>query len=71
MKQGKEVSHEKGVATRSAPSFVLGTAKCPAKRKQGERLAGDQAPKNSNQDADALDLEEGNIAGGASVVSNK
>ena len=27
--------HEKGVAIRSAPSFALGAAKCPVKRKQG------------------------------------
>ena len=29
--------YEKGVAIRSAPSFALDVAKCPAKRKQGER----------------------------------
>ncbi len=27
--------HEKGVAIHSAPSFALGTARCTAKRKQG------------------------------------
>ena len=28
--------HEKGVAIRSAPSFALGTAKCPVKRNRGK-----------------------------------
>ena len=32
--------HEKGVAIHSAPSFALGTARCTAKRKQGNRWAG-------------------------------
>ena len=60
-------SYEKGVATRSAPSFALGAARCPAKRKQGYRWAGYGASKNCNQDADALDLAEGNMTGGASA----
>jgi hypothetical protein len=28
--------HEKGVAIHSAPSFALGTVRCPVKRKQGK-----------------------------------
>ena len=40
MKQGVKESYEKGVANRSALSFALYTAKCPAKRKQGYRWAG-------------------------------
>ena len=35
--------YEKGVAIRSAPSFALDVAKCPAKRKQGKRWAGYRA----------------------------
>jgi len=60
-------SHEKGVAIRSAPSFVPGAARCPAKRKQGYRWAGYGTSKSCNQDADALDLAEGNLTGGASA----
>jgi hypothetical protein len=60
-------SHEKGVAIRSAPSFVPGAARCPAKRKQGYRWAGYGTSKSCNQDADALDLAEGNMTGGASA----
>jgi hypothetical protein len=39
MKQGMKESYEKGVAIRSAPSFVLHIARCVAKRKQGYRWA--------------------------------
>ena len=46
--------HEKGVAIRSAPSFALGAAKCPVKRKQGKRWAGYRASKMCNQGADAV-----------------
>ena len=60
-------SYEKGVATRSASSFALGAARHLAKRKQRYRWAGYRAPKNCNQDADALDLAEGNMTGGASA----
>ncbi len=48
--------HEKGVAIHSAPSFALGTARCTAKRKQGNRWAGYGASKTPNQDADAVGL---------------
>src|ERR1041385_2499191 len=51
--------HEKGVAIRSAPSFVLGAVKCPAKRKQGKRWAGYRASKICNQGADAVTTAEG------------
>ena len=44
-------SYEQGVATRSASSFALGAARCPAKRKQRYRWAGYRASKNCNQDA--------------------
>ena len=57
----------KGVATRWAPSFAPGAARCPAKRKQGYRWAGYRASKNCNQDADAVDLAEGNMTEGASA----
>ena len=67
MKQRMQNSHEKGLATRSAPSFALDTARCPAKRKQGHSWAGYGAPKNCNQDADALNLAEGHMTGGASA----
>jgi hypothetical protein len=40
MKQGRKNPYEKGVAIHSAPSFALGTARCMAKRKQGNRWAG-------------------------------
>jgi hypothetical protein len=53
--------HEKGVAIRSAPSFALGAAKCPAKRKQGKRWAGYRASKICNQGADAVTTAEGNM----------
>src|SRR6516165_10662130 len=51
--------HEKGVAIRSAPSFALGAAKCPAKRKQGKGWAGYRASKICNQGADAVPTAEG------------
>ena len=60
-------SYEKGVATRSASSFASGAARHLAKRKQRYRWAGYRASKNCNQDADALDLAEGNTTGGASA----
>jgi len=40
MKQRMENSYEEGVAIHSAPSFALGTARCTAKRKQGNRRGG-------------------------------
>src|SRR5260370_36498071 len=52
--------HEKGLAIRSAPSFALGAARCPVKRKQGERWAGYRASKICNQGADAVTTAEGN-----------
>src|SRR5215469_11709270 len=52
--------YEKGVAIRSAPSFALDVAKCPAKRKQGKRWAGYRASKIGNQGADAVQIAEGN-----------
>jgi hypothetical protein len=67
MKQRMQESHEKGVAIRSAPSFAVGAARCPAKRKQGYRWAGYGASKSCNQDADAVDLAEGNMTEGASA----
>src|SRR5208337_3848452 len=56
-----KISHEKGVAIHSAPSFALGAARCAVKRKQGDRWAGYRAPKSSNRDADALRPAEGNM----------
>lgn len=58
-------AQKRGVAIRSAPSFALGAARCPAKRKQGYRWARYRASKSCKQDADALDLAEGNMTGGA------
>ena len=46
--------YEKGVAIHSAPSFALGAARCPVKRKQGKRWAGYRASKICNQGADAV-----------------
>ena len=40
MKQRMRISYEKGVAIHSAPSFALGTVRCTAKRKQGNRRGG-------------------------------
>jgi hypothetical protein len=57
-------SHEKGVAIHSAPSFALGTARCPVKRKQGNRWAGYRASKSCKQDADAVRPAEGNMRQG-------
>ena len=54
--------YEKGVANHSAPSFALGAARCPVKRKQGHRWAGYRASKNCNRDADAVVKAEGNTA---------
>jgi hypothetical protein len=62
-----EESYEKGVATRSASSFASDAARYLAKRKQRYRWAGYRASKNCNQDADAVDLAEGNMTGGASA----
>src|SRR6266566_4897484 len=53
--------HEKGLAIRSAPSFALGAARCPVKRKQGKRWAGYRASKICNQGADAVTTAEGNM----------
>src|SRR5260370_2768200 len=52
--------HEEGVAIQSAPSFALVAARCPVKRKQGERWAGYRASKSCNQGADAVTTAEGN-----------
>ena len=60
-------SYEKGVATRSALSFALDAARYLAKRKQRYRWAGYRASKSCNQDADAVDLAEGNMTTGASA----
>src|SRR6266852_1128607 len=60
-------SYEEGLAIHSALSFALGIARCTAKRKQGYRWAGYRAPKNCDQDADALNLAEGNMTGGANA----
>src|SRR6266403_1865321 len=54
-------SHEKGLATCSAPSFALSAARRSAKRKQGYRWAGYIASKTPNQDADVIGLAEGNM----------
>ena len=51
--------YEKGLAIRSAPSFALGAAKRPVKRKQGKRWAGYRASKICNQGADAVPTAEG------------
>jgi len=59
--------HEKGVAIRSAPSFALGAAKCPVKRKQGKRWAGYRASKICNQGADAVPTAEGHTPGSATA----
>jgi hypothetical protein len=55
--------HEKRVAICSAPSFALGAAKRPVKRKQGKRWAGYRASKICNQGADAVTTAEGNMTG--------
>src|ERR1700756_3007338 len=68
MKRGMQESYEKGVANHSAPSFALCIVRCTAKRKQGYRRAGYCTPKRCNQDADAFDLVEGNMAGAISRV---
>src|SRR5271157_1993232 len=60
-------SYEKGLATRSASSFASDAVRCLAKRKQRYRWAGYRASKNCNQDADAVDLAEGNMTGGVSA----
>ena len=54
MKQRMKEPYEKGVAIRSAPSFALGIARYPVKRKQGIGGVGIRASKTCNQDADAL-----------------
>jgi hypothetical protein len=66
-KQRMQESHEKGVATRSASSFASGAARYLAKRKQRYRWAGYRASKDCSQDADAVNLAEGNLTGGASA----
>src|SRR5258708_39491348 len=48
MKQGMKESYEKGVASRSAPSFALHTARCSAKRKQGTGGLGSLLDLNEN-----------------------
>jgi len=55
--------HEKRVAICSAPSFSLDAARCPVKRKQGERWAGYRASNICNQGADAVTTAEGNMTG--------
>jgi hypothetical protein len=59
--------YEKGVAIRSAPSFALGSVKCPVKRKQGKRWAGYRASKICDQGADAVTTAEGHTTGSASA----
>jgi hypothetical protein len=59
--------YEKGLAIRSAPSFALGAAKCPVKRKQGEGWAGYRASKICNQGADAVTTAEGNMTSSESA----
>src|SRR5258706_12150446 len=59
--------HEKGLAIRSAPSFALGAAKRPVKRKQGKRWAGYRASKICNQGADAVATAEGNTTSSANA----
>jgi hypothetical protein len=54
--------YEKGVASHSAPSFAVGVARRPLKRKQGNRWAGYRASKKSNRDADVVVNAEGNMA---------
>jgi hypothetical protein len=61
--------YEEGVANHSAPSFAVGIARCPLKRKQGHRWAGYRASKNCNQDADAVVKAEGSTAGSDSASS--
>src|ERR1035441_5714874 len=58
-------SYEKGVAMRSSLPMSSGAARYLAKRKQRYRWAGYRASKNCNQDADAVDLAEGNMTEGA------
>src|SRR5262249_14569754 len=60
-------SHEKGVAIHLAPSFALGTVRCTAKHKQGNRWAEYGASKMRNQDADAVKVAEGNMMRGVSA----
>src|SRR6266567_7470079 len=60
MELRRKEPYEKGLAIRSAPSFALGAAKYPAKRKQGKRWAGYRASKICNQGADAVTTAEGN-----------
>ena len=67
MKQRMKESYEKGVAIHSAPSFALGTVRCAAKRKQGDRWAGYRASKMRNQDADVVKVAEGNMNRGGSA----
>ena len=63
--------HEKGVAIHSAPSFALGTARCTAKRKQGNRWAGYGASKTPNQDADAVGLSGRQHGPGGSAIPGR
>ncbi len=66
-----QISHEKGLATRSAPSFALCAARCAVKRKQGNRWAGYRASKMCNQGADAVCSAEGNTTQGATRVRGR
>src|SRR6266853_1839734 len=61
--------HEKGVAICSAPSFALGTVRCPVKRKQGKRWAGYRASKICNRGADAVTTAEGKTTSRNSALS--
>ena len=60
-------SCESGVATCSVSSFASGAARYLAKRKQMYRWAGYRASKRCSQDADAVDLAEGNMTEDASA----
>jgi len=59
-----KISHEKGLAIRSAPSFARCAARYAAKHKQGNRWAGYGASKTSNQGADAVVPAEGKTTHG-------
>lgn len=59
--------YEEGVAIHSAPSFALGTVRCPVKRKQGKGWAGYRASKICNQGADAVTTAEGNMTSSATA----
>jgi len=67
MNQRRKKPHEKGLAIHWAPSFVLGIARCTAKRKPGNRWGGYGVRKRCNPDADALGMAEDNMDRDASA----